>query len=138
MAFLYFYHQFGFIKGSAAVASVKHLDAGSAALCFLYWTTLLRGSSSALFGRASVSGSPRRLVGRLIWTEVRAQIIDQSVVIAGIDYRAPLHHLVHFLGPCALAQSLLQDDAPFVTLQTGRGSLRLHRSGWQILCYPRS
>ena len=35
MVFLYFSYQFGFIKGSAAVASVKCLDTGSVALCFL-------------------------------------------------------------------------------------------------------
>ena len=34
MAFLYFCHQFGFIMGSAAVASAKPLDTGSVALCF--------------------------------------------------------------------------------------------------------
>jgi hypothetical protein len=35
VTFLYFFHQFGLIKGSAAVVFLKPLDTGSAALCFL-------------------------------------------------------------------------------------------------------
>jgi len=76
------------------------------------------------FVRCSLAA--RRLAYR---AKVGAQIIDQSIAIRGIDDRAPLCHLVHFLGPSSLAEALLQDDARFVTFQTRRGGLRLHCTG---------
>jgi hypothetical protein len=75
----------------------------------------------------------RRFVGGLIRAEIRAEIIDQSVVISRIDDRAPLDHLVDFLRPGSFAEALLQDDARFVTLQTGSGGLGLHGTRRQIL-----
>jgi hypothetical protein len=57
MVFLYFSYQFGFIKGSAAVASVKCLDTGSVALCFLrFYFDGFRGLSSDVFLSAAVRG----------------------------------------------------------------------------------
>src|ERR1035437_2290426 len=106
-------------------------DTGSVALCF--WTALLPGTFLlAPFSGRLLDRGPRRVVGRLIRAEVRAQIVDQSVVIVGIDDRSPLDHLIDFLRPCAFAEALLQDDARLVTLQAGCGGLGLHGSGRQI------
>ena len=69
---------------------------------------------------------------RLVGTEVRAQVVDECVVIAGIDDRSPLDHLVHFLRPCGFAEALLQDDPRLVALQAGRSGFGLHGTCRQI------
>src|ERR1039457_4028099 len=87
----------------------------------------------ATFPGRLLDRGPRRVVGRLIRAEVRAQIVDQSVVIVGIDDRSPLDHLIDLLRPCAFAEALLQDDARLVTVQAGCGGLGLDASGRLIV-----
>ena len=82
------------------------------AIQFLF--RFLRGA--ALLG-LFLERRPRRFVRRLVRVEVRAQIVDQSVMIVGVHDSSPLHDLVNFLYPSRSAEALLQGDARFVTLQ---------------------
>lgn len=128
----------GLRSGSAAVASAN-ADAGSAALCFSCMPRSENRVRENSAGQELLRSSlPRtrtlavrckwRDVGRFIRAEVRAQVIDQSVAIGGIDQRTPFRHLVYFFCPCGFAQSLLHDDASLVAFRTRRRRLRLHNA----------
>src|SRR6266576_636523 len=79
------------------------------------------------------AGGFRSYVRWLIGSEVRAEVVDQSIAVLGINIRAPLDHLVHLSSPGCLAQALLHDDARLVATQTRGRSLFLRGARWQLL-----
>ncbi len=82
---------------------------------------LVAREAGALVERLAAGGG-HEVRGRRLGSEVRRQVVEHRLALAGFDRGAPAHHLVEGAAPRGPSQSLLSDEVRLMTAHAARRS----------------